>query len=345
MAEESNDFASMRKALLGWFDSNKRDLPWRKDKTPYRVWISEIMLQQTRVDSVIEYYNRWMEKFPSLESVAFADEKEILQAWEGLGYYSRARSIKKTADIIANDLCGIFPENPTELEKLPGIGKYTAGAICSIMFNRPVPALDGNIRRIFTRLFDISGEVRTPKTENELWKIAAEFLNTDAPGKHNEALMELGALVCLPTSPKCDICPALFGCLAVKNETVEERPVVKKKAPIPHYLVTAALICDQLERYLITHRPENGLLGGLWEFPGGKVEPGETLTECVKREIMEELSMRVEPDSESFGVYQHAYTHFRVTLYAFRCRCIGETEPVLNVAQAFVWASKKYLSN
>ena len=332
------------KNLLPWFDRNKRDLPWRRIRTPYSTWISEIMLQQTRVDTVKPYFERWMDRFPDVETLAAADEQDVLRLWEGLGYYSRARSIHKAAAIILSDHGGELPRDPAELGSLPGIGKYTAGAIASIAYGEPAAALDGNIRRILARYFDIPDPVRLPGTEKRLWQLAEQNLDRERPGDFNEALMDLGSAICLPENPKCLLCPISSECLALKNGSVDERPVTVKAAPIPHYTVTAAVIPDASgERFLLTKRPPKGMLGGLWEFPGGKQEPGETLEDCIRREIREELDVGITV-REPFGVYKHAYTHFKVTLHAFICQ-MDEGLPRLLTASELGWFTRQELTD
>ena len=324
------------KGLLPWFDRCGRDLPWRRNRSPYATWISEIMLQQTRVDSVKPYFERWMRRFPDIKSLAEADEQEVLRLWEGLGYYSRARSILKAARVIISEYNGELPRDPALLRKLPGVGDYTAGAIASIGYGEPYPALDGNIRRILARFYDYAEPVRTPEAEKQLWQYAEESLNRERPGDHNEALMDLGSSICLPQDPQCLLCPIAENCLARQHGTAGERPVMLKSAPVPHYIVTAAVIRDPVNgKFLLTKRPDKGLLGGLWEFPGGKQEPGETLEECITREIREELDAAIEVQ-QSFGIYKHAYTHFKVTLHAFCCLLTAGTPRPL-AASALGW--------
>ena len=331
------------KALLSWFDRNKRDLPWRRNRNPYATWISEIMLQQTRVDTVKPYFERWMERFPDIRTLAEADEQDVLRLWEGLGYYSRARSLHKAAKVIVSKYGGQLPDDPAELRKLPGIGDYTAGAIASIGFGKPAAALDGNIRRILARYYDIADPVRIPQTEKLLWQLAEESLDRDRPGDYNEALMDLGSAICLPENPKCLLCPIAADCQARQNGTAAERPVMIKAEPVPHYIVTAAVIRDESgEKFLLTKRPPKGLLGGLWEYPGGKQEPGESLEDCIRREILEELGVSIRVGGP-FGVYKHAYTHFKVTLHAFFCS-ITEGEPRTLVASELGWFSREELA-
>ena len=302
------------------------------------------MLQQTRVETVKPYYERWMQRFPDVNTLAAADEQDVLRLWEGLGYYSRARSIHKAARVIMSDYDGVLPSDPALLRKLPGIGDYTAGAIASMGYGLPAACLDGNIRRIYARYYDIADPVRTPQTEKRLWKLAEENLDRERPGDFNEALMDLGSAICLPENPQCLFCPLCGNCLSLQHGTVSERPVILKSEPIPHFIVTAAVIPDESgERFLLTKRPDKGLLGGLWEFPGGKQEPGESLEECIRREIREELDIGIEV-GEPFGVYKHAYTHFKVTLHAFICRHTeGEPKPL--AATELGWFTRKELAD
>lgn len=307
--------------LLSWYAKNRRRLPWRDDPAPYRVWIAEIMLQQTRVDTVLPYYERWMARFPNVDALAGADLQEVLACWEGLGYYSRARNLHRAARIIRDELGGELPDTVLGLRRLPGIGPYTAGAIASIAFNRDAPLVDGNVRRVLARVHNLEIPADSTEGRRRLWEFAAAALPPGRAGDHNQALMELGALICTPRDPACPVCPLAGDCEAHRLGVERSRPVLSVKAAVPAYTVAAAVI-RQNGAVLITQRPEDGLLGGLWEFPGGKVEPGEDLFACLHREIAEELGLKIEID-RPIGTYRHAYTHFKVTLYAFECRLDG----------------------
>ncbi len=313
--------------ILAWYAHNRRDLPWRDHPDPYAVWVSEIMLQQTRVETVIPYFERWMRLFPDIRSLAAASEQEVLLAWEGLGYYSRARNLHKAAEILVEEQCGELPRDVSLLRKLPGIGRYTAGAIASMAFGLDVPTLDGNLRRVFARAFDVSLPADSPAGEKLLWSLAEEHLPRGRAGDYNQALMDLGAGVCLPHDPACPVCPLNKLCQSRLKGIQEQRPVLKAKAEIPHITVTAAVLRRD-GRVLLAKRPAAGLLGGMWEFPGGKLEPGETLEECLRREICEETGADILVD-EPVGEYRHAYTHFRITLHAFACSLVrGEPAPL-----------------
>lgn len=318
-------FSEFTADLLAWYAQHARVLPWRGNCNPYAIWVSEVMLQQTRVETVIPYFERWMERFPTLASLAGASQQDVLAAWEGLGYYSRARNLHRAAQIVVRELDGELPRDPQALGRLPGVGRYTAGAIASMAFGVDVPALDGNIRRVLARLFNLAEPARSPAGEQRLWQLAAEHLPAGRAGEYNQALMDLGATICTPRAPDCPACPVSRSCLARALGVQEERPVRLQRPAIPHYVVTAAVICSEA-RVLITQRPLNGLLGGLWEFPGGKLQPGEGLQACLQREIYEELGAGITVQNP-LGVYRHAYTHFRVTLHAFHCSLSNGSQP------------------
>ena len=311
--------------LLAWYAQHARVLPWRGNCNPYVVWVSEIMLQQTRVETVIPYFERWMGRFPSLGALAQASQQEVLSAWEGLGYYGRARNLHRAAQIVHNEMNGELPRDPQALAGLPGIGRYTAGAIASLAFGVDATALDGNIRRVLARVFNLVEPARSPAGERRLWELAAENLPPGRAGDYNQAMMDLGATICTPRRPNCPGCPVSRVCQARLLGVQEERPVVFKKPATPHYVVTAAVI-RRGSQVLIAQRPQDSLLGGLWEFPGGKLQPGEDLAVCLQREIREELDASILV-KERVGVYRHAYTHFRVTLHAFCCQLSQGASP------------------
>ncbi len=327
---------ALQTALLDWFRQNAADLPWRHSRDPYRIWISEIMLQQTQVATVIPYFVDFIARFPSIEKLAAASLEEVLKAWEGLGYYSRARNLYRAAQIVVTQRDGQFPRTSAELQRLPGIGRYTAGAIASIAFGEDVPALDGNVIRVLTRLFNIAEDVSDAGLRRRLWQIAERLVPAGQAGMWNEALMELGRLACRP-SPVCFRCPLTFACEAHRLGVEKERPVRTRRQPIPHYDVTAAVIRRADGAVLIARRPTDKMLGGLWEFPGGKCEPGETLTDCLRREIVEELSLEVDVGLP-IAVIRHAYTHFRITLHAFECR-YRSGEPQALGCSAWAWVA------
>lgn len=323
---------AIRIALLAWYDHQARDLPWRRTKDPYLIWVSEVMLQQTQVTTVLPYYERFVERFPDVEHLAAAPLDDVLKAWEGLGYYRRARHLHQAAGIIVEEYGGVIPSDERTLLSLPGIGRYTAGAIRSIAFDQVAPALDGNVKRVISRLDDLEDNIDEPATERLLWSRAAELVATERPGAFNQALMELGATICLPQNPTCLLCHVRSFCLAHERGTQYERPVRKARPRIPHYDVVAGIVwhARDAERFLIAQRPAAGMLGGLWEFPGGKQEAEESLPEALRRELQEELGIEVEVGAHVISI-DHAFTHFRITLHAFHARHSGGAPQTLGV--------------
>jgi len=326
--------AELAEKLLAWYAVNARTLPWRGHPDPYAVWVSEIMLQQTQVDTVSPYFERWMARFPTLEALAAASEQEVLALWEGLGYYSRARNLWRAARQVW-EAGGQMPRTAADLALLPGVGRYTAAAIASMAFGQDEAALDGNIRRVLARVFNVTLPARSPEGERQLWALAQQHLPPGRAGDYNQALMDLGSQICTPRAPACLVCPLQALCQAAALGLQAERPVMSSRPPVPLWTVTAAVIW-RADRVLIARRPSRGLLGGLWEFPGGKLEPGETLPEGLRREIAEELAVEIAVGAE-LGVYRHAYTHFKVVLHAFACTLVtGEPQP--QVASELCWA-------
>ena len=311
--------AKLPTSLLSWYRQNARKLPWRDHPDPYAVWVSEIMLQQTRVDTVIPYFEKWMRLFPDVLTLANASEQDVLNAWEGLGYYSRARNLHKAAKLVASNFNGQLPRDLIELRSLPGIGRYTVGAIASMAFGMDEPTLDGNLRRVFARLFDVNESADSPAGEKILWDLAAQNLPKGQAGDYNQALMDLGATICIPRNPRCLICPLMKMCEARKNGTQELRPLLKAKKAVPHYIHAAAVIV-QRGRVLLAQRPADGLLGGMWEFPNGRVnaDPAKELTKVLNAAY----SLKVKR-KEALGIIQHAYTHFKVTVHAYRCESVS----------------------
>lgn len=323
--------------LIAWFERVREDLPWRRDRSPYRVWVSEVMLQQTQVSTVIPYFERFLERFPTVQALAAAPLDDVLKAWQGLGYYSRARQMHRAAQIIAGERGGHFPETAAGLQKLPGIGRYTAGAIASLAFGQDAPVLDGNVIRVLSRVFNIADDVTATSTRDALWVLAGQLLPSGQAAAWNEGLMELGRRVCTPRAPACPACPIAARCEAARLGVQEQRPVKPARVRTPHYDVTAAVIRRDDGRLLIAQRPLDGMLGGLWEFPGGKREPGETLQACLAREIREELGIEIAVGAQ-IGTVRHAYTHFRITLYAFHCTLVSGQPQTLGCA-AWTWAA------
>jgi A/G-specific adenine glycosylase len=337
MPEPTIDITALNRDLIAWFAAHRADLPWRRDRDPYLVWLSEIMLQQTQVTTVIPYFERFVARFPTVNALAAAPLDDVLKLWEGLGYYSRARNLHKAAQVVAQEKGGQFPATVEGLLALPGIGRYTAGAIASLAFGADAPVLDGNVIRVLARVFDIEQDVRETAVVKDLWALAERLVPAGEAGPWNEGLMELGRVVCTPKSPDCLHCPIAAYCAANALGIQDQRPVKAPRVRTPHYDVTAAVITRDDGQVLIAQRPVDKMLGGLWEFPGGKREPGESLQDCLRREIREELGIEIAVGAQ-IGTVQHGYTHFRITLYAFRCALIDGTPQPIQCA-AWTWAA------
>jgi A/G-specific adenine glycosylase len=314
--------------LLTWYHKNKRTLPWRDHPDPYAVWVSEIMLQQTRVETVIPYFKRWMSVFPTIKKLAMASEQEVLNIWEGLGYYSRARNLHKAAKIVIDKHHGKLPHDVDDLRALPGIGRYTVGAIASMAFGMDEPSLDGNLRRVYSRLFDVTEPADSSGGEIILWELAAKYLPNGQAGDYNQALMDLGAMICVPRNPHCLICPLMRICKARQAGTQEERPVLKPKKRPPHFFQVAAVIVKG-DRLLLAKRPSRGLLGGMWEFPNGRVV-SKTGVEISPAKEVERVLSNSYPfklrSKEALSIVQHTYTHFSVTVYPFICILVTDSK-------------------
>ncbi len=308
-------------ALVAWYQQNRRILPWREDPQPYRVWVSEIMLQQTQVDTVIPYFERFLAQFPTLETLANADQESVLKAWEGLGYYSRARNLHKAAKTVIQDWQGTIPDTYENLQKLPGLGPYCAAAVTSIAFGHPVPVVDGNVIRVFARFWGIEDDIRQPKVRNLIFDRLTPIIQAFNPSDFNQAMMELGALICKPKSPLCHQCPLATDCVAYQTQQTDRLPVKSKAAPVPHHTIVVGVIWKD-GKILVGKRRQDQMLGGLWEFPGGKCEPNESLEEALKREVLEETGLNVKV-GPPYCTVQHAYTHFKITLHAFPCEIIS----------------------
>lgn len=324
----------LARLLLEWYEKEGRRLPWRQRADPYAIWVSEVMLQQTRVAAVIPYFERWLERFPTVFALAEASEQEVLTAWEGLGYYQRARNLQRAARILVTECGGKLPSDADGWRRLPGIGRYTASALAAILGGQDEAAIDGNVKRVLSRVYDITEPIDAPSGEQAVLARARENLPAGRAADYNQALMDLGALICTPRAPRCEECPLNPLCRARAQGLQERRPLPRPRRVLPHYLVVAAAIYRH-GKYLLTQRPSPGLLGGMWEFPGGKVQDGESLEDALRREIEEELGTQVAVGA-AIGVYRHAYSHFRITLHAFHCELAG-AEPIPLQVAALQW--------
>jgi A/G-specific adenine glycosylase len=316
-------------------------MDWRNTDDPYRIWLSEIMLQQTRVETVTPYYRRFLSVFPTVLALAEAPRDRVMKLWEGLGYYSRARNLHRAAKVVARESGGRLPDDPATLEALPGIGRSTAGAIAAIAFRRDVPILDANAKRVIARLFAVSEPLSRPSVERRLWELSRGLIE---PGKGREtalALMDLGAMVCTPRRPECPACPLRSRCDGHRRGLQEAIPAKASRKDLPRYDVVVAWIADGKGRVLIGRRPEQGLLGGLWELPGGRRKSGETRKEALRRELRQGWGMGIEV-GERIASVPHGFSHFRITLTAYRCGRTGEgpcTE------REWRWARRKDLTD
>ena len=312
----------LRRSLLQWYQKEGRDLPWRQTNNLYAIWVSEVMLQQTQVKTVIPYYQRWLQLFPTVTALAQADLQTVLKAWEGLGYYARARNLHQAAKKIIEHHDGLFPEQLTEVLALPGIGRTTAGGILSAALNQSLAILDGNVKRVLARL--IALPVPPNDALDQLWSLSETLLDPWQSRDFNQAIMDLGAIVCTRSQPRCSHCPWQSHCQAYNKGIQTQLPLRKMSAPLPHKRIGVAVVINDQNQILIDRRPPEGLLGGLWEFPGGKIEANETVEDCIKREILEEIGIEIRV-GKSLITIDHAYTHFRVTLYVHLCQYVSGT--------------------
>ena len=344
----------LRSVLLAWFSENKRALPWRSNRTAWNTLLSEVMLQQTRVDQALPYFYKFITRFPTLRDFSEANQDEILFLWEGLGYYSRARNLHKTTQLIQQNFKGEIPSEYDQLLTIKGIGPYTAAAIASQVFNKPVAVVDGNVIRVLTRLHGIFDDVTKAATKKTIQQLAQEFLDVNQPGEFNEAIMELGAKVCKPRNPDCGHCPLSTACFATKAVKSDEIPYKPKKAKVPHHHIGIGVVFRNDGKLLVAKRPDEVMLGGLWEFPGGKQEANETIEQTIHREFEEEIGIQLKL-IKPYNPIKHAYSHFKITLHAYeafylsgeaRAKASSEIkwiEPIELKALAFPKANRKLI--
>ena len=342
--------AELRPLLLNWWsDHGRHDIPWKRTSSgdrpapdqpldPYPIWIAEVMLQQTQLAVVLPYWHRWMAMFPTVEALAAASLEQVRLLWQGLGYYSRARRLHQAAQQIS---ARSWPGDLEEWMALPGIGRTTAGSILSSAFNAPVPILDGNVRRVLARL---RAHDRPPARDQALfWQWSHELLDPQRPRDFNQALMDLGATLCTPRQPLCDACPWQRHCAAYAAGEPSRWPVSEEHKPVPFQVIGVGVVLNADGEVLIDQRLEEGLLGGLWEFPGGKQEPGETIEACITRELQEELAIEVTVGQELISV-DHAYSHKRLRFVVHVCRWLsGEPKPL--ASQQVRWVLPDDLGN
>ncbi|MCP3983357.1 MAG: A/G-specific adenine glycosylase [bacterium] len=311
----------MRGALLRWYDREARDLPWRRTRDPYEIWISETMLQQTRVDTVIPYYERFLERFPTVESLADADADDLMEHWAGLGYYRRARNLRAAARQIVEHHHGDLPDEVDGLLSLPGVGRYTAGAVASIAFDRPAPIVDGNVARVFARFFGIRQDILAASVQARLWQEAETLARGRRPGDLNQAVMELGATICTPRAPECARCPLERRCNAHEAGDAAALPF-KAARKAPKRVAAVAARITRNGRHLAARRPPGGLLGGLWELPGGELVSGETPEAAISRNLRERLGLTAK-SCKTLGSVEQVFTHRHLELHVLRVETAG----------------------
>lgn len=326
-----------QKDLLSWFEKEKRSLPWRENRDPYRIWVSEIMLQQTRVDTVIPYYYRFMERFPSIKDLAEADLEEVYRVWEGLGYYSRAKNLHTAVREVNEQYGGVVPDTPEEIHKLKGIGPYTAGAILSIAYGQPEPAVDGNVMRVLSRIFLIQEDITKTKTRKLFEDLVRKIIYKGNPSYFNQALMELGALVCTPKSPKCLACPVHIHCQAVKEGMQEELPIKKKSKKGKSVEMAVGLVRNSENQWLICKRPPEGLLANLWEFPGVEGTTDQ-MQEELSRYLHRNFGVKSLPEEEEVLNYSHVFSHLQWNIHLYPCLMIG-LENHMNHSLEYKWVT------
>ena len=310
-----------RQTLIDWFNKEKRDLPWRHTSDPYKIWVSEVMLQQTRVDTVIPYYNRFIERFPTAESLAYADEEELLKMWEGLGYYSRARNLQAGVREVVETYNSVVPNNRTDISKLKGVGPYTAGAILSIAYNQPEHAVDGNVMRVLSRVLHIDDDIALPKTKKVFEEAVSELIDSQNPSAFNQGLMELGALICTPTSPKCLLCPVRDTCAAFEEGDQQQLPIKSKKVKMKNIYYQVYVVQDEKGHYLLEKRPAEGLLAGMWQFP---------MIESEKESLEEKYGVEIKC-SRPLQKFKHVFSHLTWHIDSYEAKAINSKTVYDNV--------------
>ncbi len=318
--------------LLAWYRAHARDLPWRRTRDPYAIWVSEIMLQQTRVEAVLPYYQGFMDRFPTVRALAEATLDEVLQVWEGMGYYARARNLHRAAQLVVDRHSGRLPTDRQQLTALPGIGDYTASALLSIAFGFDELALEGNLRRVLGRLYELKLDPRSPAGERELRKLGQTMLPAGRASQFNQALMDLGATICTPRSPRCDQCPLQADCLAYRHGTQTDFPARTLRTPLPVRQAVAA-IWESGGRVLLRRQPPDGLLGGLWTFPGGFLQEAESPVDGLRRLLAQQFEARL-VDQSALPEMQHSFSHFKLILHPFRCQITAGSRRIREAADA-----------
>ncbi len=319
MIKTSKEIHRFQKNLMKWYGQNQRKLPWRDSDDPYYIWLSEVMLQQTQVKTALPYYFKFLSAFPTINDLASSDLGKVLKMWEGLGYYARARNFHKAAGIVVEKYGCTVPDNFEDFIQLPGVGDYIGSAVQSLAYGHPFAVVDGNVKRVLARLFCFSNPVNKASSHKIFKKQAQKLLDQADPGTFNQAVMELGAMVCTPKKAKCLTCPVSEFCKSLSSNQVENYPKRIKTKKVPTHHISVGIVKNN-GKLLITRRKLDGLLGGLWEFPGGKVKKDESPEDACKREIKEETNLYVEIEGHLTRI-DHAYTHFKIKMDVFYCSC------------------------
>jgi A/G-specific adenine glycosylase len=313
-----DDPITMRQRLLAWYGLHQRRLPWRETTDPYAIWVSEVMLQQTQVAAAIPYYLRFLRRFPGPAELAGSDIQEVLKLWEGLGYYSRARNLHRAAGLVVSRFGGRVPDDPQAFQSLPGVGDYIAAAVMSIAFNHVLAVVDGNVKRVLARLLEMDTPVNHSRAHKDFMKPAARLICPQQPAAYNQALMELGALVCRPATPLCDACPLADVCLARRNGTTAAYPKRLAARKVPHRHLIVGIILKK-KKLLVLRRPADGMLGGMWEFPAVSASLKKAAFQTVAKALASQTGLSVDVDRHLSRI-RHAYSHFTLSADVYLCR-------------------------
>jgi len=338
----SDSLTAITELLLAWFRAHKRDLPWRRTRDAYAIWVSEIMLQQTQVPTALPYYERFLRRFPTVRDLADASLDDLLAEWQGLGYYARARNLHAAARLVCERHGCVLPASRAELEALPGIGEYTAGAILSMAYGQDEPSIDVNVARVLARLFDYDQPLTKAAGKKALRGYAAALLPPGRAGEFNQAIMELGATICMARVALCDQCPVAAHCRARAHGVQNQRPVADERRVKTIEQERVVALAEQAGQVLIVRRKPDGLLGGLWELPGGEVEPHEDRAQALARHLLADLGLEAQV-AEHLAVIKHAYSRFQVTVHVYRCHTGGTPAPA-NGWDAYHWLSADEIS-
>ncbi|MCY8036433.1 A/G-specific adenine glycosylase [Bacillus sonorensis] len=323
---EQKNIQQFQEDLISWYEKEKRDLPWRSDTDPYKIWVSEVMLQQTRVETVIPYFNNFIDKFPNIKALAEADEEKVLKAWEGLGYYSRVRNLQSAVKEVHERYGGVVPSSKEEFGGLKGVGPYTRGAVLSIAYNQPVPAVDGNVMRVMSRILSVWDDIAKPKTKTLFENIVEAFMSKDKPSEFNQGLMELGAVICTPKSPSCLLCPVREHCSAFAEGCEKELPVKSKKKKPGLKSLAAVVLTDEEGYFYIHKRPESGLLANLWEFPNTETQKGlKTEREQLSAFLKEQAGIEADIGPLE-GIVEHVFTHLVWNISVFFGKVLNQPD-------------------